>query len=37
MSEFWWGVLTGAGVVGLPLLVTIVVFLVKLADGMGNL
>jgi hypothetical protein len=37
MSEFWWGVLAGAGVFGLPLLVFIVWFMVNLAKGMSNI
>lgn len=37
MSEFWWGVLAGAGVVGLPLLIVIVWFMVNLAKGMSNI
>ena len=37
MSDFWWGVLTGAGVFGLPLLIVIVWFMVNLAKGMSNI
>jgi hypothetical protein len=37
MSEFWWGVLVGAGVFGLPLLILIVWFAVNLAKGMSNI
>ena len=37
MSEFWLGVLAGAGVFGLPLLIVIVWFVVILAKGMSNI
>ena len=37
MSDFWWGVLTGAGVFGLPLLIVLAVFMVKLAEGMSGI
>lgn len=37
VTEFWWGVLAGAGVFGLPPLIVLVAFLVKLAKGMSNI
>lgn len=37
MTDFWWGVLTGAGVFGLPLLIILVAFLANLVEGMSNL